>query len=281
MVAKFKKQNGSVLVFAVLLMFFAAATAITLSIVLFDEIRAAQNVDQSLKAYYAAESGIEQSLDYIILERQDKSAILEDTLTVVRGYSATFTDQASYEIDSTETVSQATELKFDLNIQASQQLDLFNPDDQSVDLGIDSIALDWKQDCPADGDNSRVEVTLIQWVPGAWFDPDSNPPIYKNIYTCGSEVPVEDYDCRAIEVSPSPGYNYRLRVKSLDCNLPQVQAQLYDNADSRINLFGQAVVKSIGSYGRSRQALEARLPWSLPLTGLADYVIFSQEDLVK
>lgn len=283
MVVKLKNQQGSVLVFSLIVMAMLFAAALSLAFLLLMQIKKGQNQDQALAAYYAAETGLEQSLDYFFTQRVDKSSNLEDTLDYIRGFYDALDTGSTYALDSIGTSGSADNVNFKLEKFGTKQLDLINPEATFASLDIDKFVLNWNDTCDA-GVPSRIELSWVQWPETGWLDESGyGEAVIKNIFTCGSLTPETGWQCKLEDVTPSPGYNYRVRIKSLDCDLPYLSAELEDALGNAVNFPGWVTLKARGSsqQGKTLQALEAQLPWRLPLSGLGDYVLFSAGDIIK
>lgn len=277
-----KNQKGSVLLFALMLMLAISVAGVTLSVLLLNEIRAARYTDESVKAYYAAETGLERSLDYLNTQRVDKSATLDDAIAAIELFNETLSNNTTYSIDSNGTSGTVADLFFSLDKDKTKQLEIFNPSDTFAPLGVEKVYIDWVQDCADPSFNSRIEVSLVEWPTGGWYDESLDDAVSKFEYTCGAITPPDPaFNCAAVESAPAALLNYRMRIKSLDCDLTLVRVYFHDASSNIVEIPGRALVKSVGAFGNSEIALEANMPWWAPVTGLGDFVLFSETDIEK
>ncbi|OGY79663.1 MAG: hypothetical protein A3B74_02730 [Candidatus Kerfeldbacteria bacterium RIFCSPHIGHO2_02_FULL_42_14] len=280
---KFFQERGSIALLSLLIMAAMAAIAVSIAFLTLGEIRSSRDSQSSLAAFYAAESGLERSLDLTTEGRIQKQTVVA-TLTSITNplggsISETLTqNDARYRISSANNTT-ATEVQFHLGQQKSQQIDLYNPDAPTTPANLRSLKLTWEDDCAG---NSWVEVTATEWA-DIWSDiTESTAPTQKYFYACAGG------NCAATSNILNTTKSYQVRVKNssvdLTCNISNMTVRAYAASDAGgdpVVLPGSITLKSEGTHRRTRQILSATLPWQAPVSGLLDFVLFSEQGIVK
>jgi len=269
------------LLLALLLIAALTATGIGLSVLIVGELRSSSNIDNSIVAYYAAETGIEQALLKVRDGRQHTtlagtiSGEAPNSLTSLSGNLTSVV--AGWKTDGS-TASENTILT-SLPKNKSAEIDLFNPDDGTA-LGIRSVQFTWSDRCPLI--ESWLEVSYVYWKLSSSTWSSDDQAVYKNIYPCGT---TGRYSCNpALADYFDPSTIYKLRVKALYCDVDNLVISAYPNINAtgnKIDISSRVNIKSVGSYANSQIALTASTPWSASIMGIFDYAIFSETDLTK
>ena len=154
------------------------------------------------------------------------------------------------------------------------QFDSFNPEDNSLSVKAESLGMSWE------ANGAWLELTMLDWDASSSFVWSDLSSVYDDLY-------ISKYlysSGEAINNALSANRNYRVRVKALYQDVYNLKIKIF-NAD---NLLGQQLtflnflrIKAIGSNRDSTQTIIAEMPRFSPLAGLFDYVIFSEEKLVK
>ncbi len=151
------------------------------------------------------------------------------------------------------------------------QVDLYDPDGGTA-AGVESVKIEWAPDCVAPA-TSNVEVAYIGWdVAMGWSA--SSEQRFQYSYLAS---PV-------INNGFASNKSYRLRIKSLYCNANNVTVTAWggDNAGApQKEIPARIVLSSVGEYGALEQAIRMNMPRKSPMSGLYDYVLFSECSLVK
>ncbi|MFA6028050.1 MAG: pilus assembly PilX N-terminal domain-containing protein [Patescibacteria group bacterium] len=264
-----KNQKGSIILYATVLMMGASAIALTLSFVVLISVRMSDNFSNMINAYSAAETGLEKSLYEIKANKQDKSAGMEDTLTEVDVFSGTLTNaESSYSVDADN--DKVDTLTFDLKKGQSKQIDLFNEEDGSsiMPTGPGTIFMSWT--------TSGCSVQAAEFGVKSFTKGTAAPSIISPedfIVTLPSGSP---YDYALLE-----DMSHIVRLKSLGCDLNDVEMHL--SAEGYINypLPNYITIESEGVSGKTSIKLRADTIWKPPLSGIGDYVLFSEQSLNK
>jgi hypothetical protein len=240
-------ESGSVLLYAVLSLAVMVNVMIIVTNIVVIEIRQSANVDQSTRAWYVAESGIEKSL----------YAYRKEETTLPDG-DCGFAGKVCSLAISTNSV---TSYRFRLDPNESFELPLTA--DESV---VESLKLTWQS-----SNGSWLEVTLMEWDPLALNWSDSN--VNKVLLSGGS----------GFINAPQAGKRYKIRVKGLYA-LAGGDLALYsgnNGTGAAVTIPSSVSFVATGDYGSSSQRLTVTMPPAPSVHGLFDYVLFSERPVVK
>lgn len=254
-----KNQKGTVLLLALLVMASIVVAGIGLGQILINQLRQAILLDNSIIAYYAAESAIESSLY--------KIRGLDIPLSSLP-LSGTLDNNAEWTL---EYKNSRPDITTNIMENKTYQLDLFDPDDLSWMPGIEALKFSWEGP-------GQLEVAYTSWTPA--------PSI---------TWPQEQYEVvtPAISFMP-PGiiYNgivgnkaYRIRLRAIGGDIYNLNITGWaDDAASpgnQVDLPSHITLEANGSIGRARQAVSASIPRHAQLSGIFDFVLFSEEPIAK
>lgn len=269
-----ENQQGSIIVYAVIIMMVIIAIVFSVMFVFLNSLRSQTIIDESAKAYYAAESGLEKSL-YAIRVNRDEKAGLNTTVTEITGYqNETLDNDSEWSIDS--ITDSEDSVSTPLGQLDAVEVNYYNPDDFSTSIIDYTSQLDitWTEavSCPGLTD---VEITINQWHAGYWpEDPDKEDIVYKYLASGGSHIE-----------ALNSGWFYQIRARPLDCDLDDITIASVERVPplhvDPIPIYGEITITSIGESGRSRQALVAQTTWQAPVYSLYDFALFSECDIVK
>lgn len=277
---QFKKQSGAVLVMSLIILSLIMVSVLAVSKLISGEIKVSLNTDNSIVAYYAAETGIEKGLqsikyarasgDWDLFKNLEKNPAQE-----IGGSQLTFNILASRVTSTDFTV-------YNLSTTSPAYLDIMDPSGNllNIDWGPDnySYAIDWEiADCFPGHVADRLEVTLSSFA--------SNFTDYETIKRvalcdCGYDT---SNVCNRELTSASIGDNkyYRLSFKPLDGYVAKLKFNLYKTGPELFGILSEAKIISQGNYRKSKYPLQVRLPALTPLSNVFSYIIFSEEDIVK
>lgn len=251
------------MVISVLIMSIMGVIVFALSTSVIQQIDFSQNIDNATLAYYGAESSMEQAL---YDARKLNIIHLQD--------SGEFSNNVTWKrtIDPTQEFMQFKKIPKNTFVQ----VDLFDADDPSCSsVETTRIACDWESmNLEWEGDGT-VELTITSWVADSVID--YNPEQYTEVRYISATTPWILNDLES-------GKNYRLKIKSLLDDISLVTLTLYaeDNAIGDIvSIPNFLTIYGEGSYRHNKQALTVKIPRKVPLSSLYDYVIFSEDDIVK
>jgi hypothetical protein len=227
-------------------------TATGLTAVILSSLRQSRAIDEAITAYYAAESGIEKGIyEFRRLEQVpgEETADLENN----SNYSRT--------VLTKEPVIFAGTLLEDNFIEVA----LYDPDQPTLATNIATVNVSWSDTC---GGCSMLEASMVGWQAGGPVVWDPNATILR--FLGGSAV-----------LSALPNRLYRLRLFAKLDNLDNLQIRAYSSGGIPIDLPGRVTISSLGSFATAKQRIVASMPRQTPLSGLYDFVIFSECSLVK
>lgn len=263
-----KNQQGSIVIYATFLMIILCSIVTLLAYLILVSIRATSNSKQSIIAFYAAESGLEKSLFSIKTNRDNQSQTLASTITSMNGstalaYSSRDVILADY--------SSTTELDFSLLKGQSKQIDVFNPDSGlSILTASDTANLSWTaSSCTGASNPAEFGIKEFSGLGGAaWGD------IFDTDYLVS--LPAASPFTQAL----LPNYNYQIKIKALECDLSDVHFSI-TSGSTPIALPNYITIRSTATNGKASIKLQADTIWKLPLSGLGEYVLFSEDTITK
>ncbi|MBU1037034.1 pilus assembly PilX N-terminal domain-containing protein [Patescibacteria group bacterium] len=143
---RYKKESGAILILALLIMSVVITVSLGASLLVISETKQSRQLDQSVMAYYAAESGVERALYQVRKQDFDREEFNQ--------MNEQLSNNSSYRLvaKDTENVVYAT-----IAMNESYQLDLYNPHslDQLED-SIKSLAISWDHE-------AWLEINWICW----------------------------------------------------------------------------------------------------------------------
>jgi hypothetical protein len=253
-------QPGNVLLYALLVIAAILSSAIVISNFVQSSVRQTTQINNYAKAYYTSESGNERLLYSV---RKEGTIPAEGDCGLPAG---------SLDCSWENAKGPMNEIEVWLEKDQTFQFDLFDPDNNKSSLGVESIWLDWTNP------TGRLEVTKVGWDVNQFVrwpeHPDSSVEKMIFSHTSGG----------AIDNSPVNYENYRVRIKPLYYRAGWLTIKLYDQDNAGGNLVGLPYyvnIKTRGSYNDVNAVLSTHTTRSNPALGLFDYVLFSEQSLVK
>jgi len=254
-----KDNKGTVLLLALLLMASIVITGVGMGHIIISELQQSTLIDHSIIAHYSAESAIESALYQI----RALDTPLDDL-----PLSGELANGATWELAWSNVRSNIT-----VNIPQDQtyQLDLFDPDEFDWQPGIEALRFTWEGP-------GKLEVAYIGWEP--------KPAII---------WPEQDYEVVTPPIAPpSTVYTalnafmaYRIRLKAIDGDINDLNITAWSTdvapppPGTQVDLPTHITLEATGAYGKSRQALSASIPRFNQLSGIFDFVLFSEEEITK
>jgi hypothetical protein len=260
-------QRGSALIITMLVVTAISATAFGLSRIFLADVRIAASLEDSLKAYYTAEAGVEEGLLRYRIDRNNTQ--LNDTVTPV---TRTLVD-GNYTMVTTFLARAALAagrvsgtVSFDTEIDSNPDYPGGNVDqDETVEIYAPSSAgnvqLSWVWSRTPSADDQGLEITTVH--PNGTFDKVLIPRTQ-----LVAQVPSADREA--------------IRVKPLGGELDWI-AFGASPAPGSIPI-GRTIqtIDATGTVGRAKRRLEATLSRrSGSIVGLFDFVLGSEEDLIR
>jgi hypothetical protein len=229
-------------------------TTTGLTAVILSSLQQSRAIDNAIVAYYAAESGVEESVFRL---RRDgvmpPSSASPQSLANNSAWTVT--------VAPSEPVVYAGNLTQD----SFTEIALYDPDQPTTATNIASVSVTWLDDCLG---CSVLEAAMVSWLSGGPIAWDPNAATYR--FTGGSAT-----------LSAASGKLYRLRLMARSGGFQNVQVRAYDVAGAAVPVPGRVRIEAIGAFSTVRQRLTAVMPRELPLSGLYDFVVFTECSLVK
>lgn len=213
-------------------------------------------VDNSLVAYYAAESAIEEGLFRFRRDGDPPGAV---TTPQVLDNGAEWTRQ----IETAEPVIYMTIPKDSL-----AEVALYDPDEPIETTTIKSVKVWWNDDC---GGCSVLHTTLVGWLPQAISEFESTT--YR--YTWNPASPTVTIPLGGLQQL------YRLRLRADGGTMEDVEIRAVDASGADVDLPGRVKIDARGHYVNTQQRLTVTMPRQVPLSSVYDFVVFSECSLVK
>jgi len=249
------ENKGSILLLALLIMTSVMVASVGMSSLILGSLQQTRLLDNAAIAYYAAESGVEDAL--FTARRLD--AKLDAQSSAMLGNGATW----SRSVSTKETVLHVGTLPQD----AVAEVALYDPDDVDAVLDISFVKVTWDDACTG---ASILRSTLIGWDATGW-----TPNAVMNQF-------VHSPDGALIAIPTSRLHRLRLIAKNCDLQNVVVTA-LKDTVGvlTAVDIPGRLKIVATGTYANVNQTLTATIPRRTPLSGLFDFVLFSECSLVK
>lgn len=249
-----KDNKGSVVLYAVFLMMALSATAMITAFVVLAATRFTGNSTRAASAFYAAESGIESSLYKIKDYRDDKNTV-SAAIADIDNDNGTLSNDATYIVNAVNDYK--TSLEFDLPAYESRQIDIFDPDTGGSLLSSDgTLSFDWDNTVVCD-----MEVILHEFTSATLI---SGPTIINYTYSSADSIGL------------AAGFSYKIKIKALTCDLENVTVAI-----SNLYFPNYIKITSTGEMGTASFPMQAETIWNPPLSGLGEFVLFSESEITK
>jgi len=255
-----KNKKASVLLLALLMMSGMIMAGLGLGTLVVNEIKQARNIDNSVIAFYMADLGGEESL-YHIRKTDEAFTEIKNKLEPEKDVGG---GKVQRKLDDSEPYI-FTNLKENEDLY----IDLYDPDNINSSAGIKSINLTWQNADDCGLGSAGIEFNYIEWTPGSSLDWDSKS--HEFIYL-NSPAAINSF---------SPAHSYQIRIKALNCGVKNLQIEAHNSEGNMAKIPNRIVIKSIGSFEKTKQAIKVIVPRKSPLSGLYDYILFSEKSLIK
>ncbi|MFA4936781.1 MAG: hypothetical protein WC575_00600 [Patescibacteria group bacterium] len=262
------KQRGNVLLLALLLLASGIVGGLTVAVLVISELRQASSIDNALVAYSDAESGLEQTLYDV---RQEEICLNGDC-----------DDGQNY--NNCKNVANC-----EVNINSSSQvvIPLLKKDETfQLDLepgvnndNIEYFEVYWTE---ASADHSYLEITFINKTVDGFevLKPNSGSPYVCDFTSTAGECLETENDPISFStggVLLNSDNTNQVRFKALYNNIINLRIEPGDNKKFSHYLD----VKSRSQKKNVQQVLQTNIPSQLPAYGFVDYVLFTEQAIVK
>lgn len=250
------RQQGSVLLFALLVMSSVVIGSIGLGSIILDMLQQTKISDDSIIAYYAAESGVEEAL-YNAREtgRIPPSFSQQEPRSLPNGAEWWGEVTGSMEV-----------VYADVGRYGFVELNLFDPDAPTIATDIDHIEIVWENA------GSVMRASVASWFPDGQISWEEDAARLQ---------PFELFGGSASLSLGSPSKLYKLRLRAKEDALGNVTVRAYDSSNNQVPIPGQVRIDMNGDFVNSERRLIAKMPRGAPLSRIFDYVVFSECSLVK
>jgi Tfp pilus assembly protein PilX len=250
------RQRGSVLLLALLIMTTVIVSSVGLSSLILSSLQQSRVIDNSVVAYYAAESAIEDALFGI--SQDDDGIPLSDAQTL--GNGADWQRGVATAENALYTV-----LPEDDFIEVA----LYDPLQPITATDLATVRVWWTDECSG---CTAIQASLVGWLPQqvAWDQDASTRTVRAAWSPSGLALPIA-----------SPFRLYRLRLRALFGDLKNVDIRVFNDADEPRDIPGRIRIDARGDFLDAQQRISVTLPQREPASGLIDFAIYSECSIVK
>jgi hypothetical protein len=255
---------GNILPLALIMMMIILMGGIGIGAVVMEGSKRAAESDQSVTAYYMADSGVERQIYEI--GKNNQSLAYVNTLGGTYFNGGKWVSTGGLELPTSKTIARVTTSSFAV-------LDLFDPDDVSRYFNIGQMRLTSSKDpaCPV-GSESRMEVSYAYW------EVNLGIPSFPTNDQFKIEPKNATYNMVLVL---DPDQRYRIRLKTFDCDAINVTASFYDASGNLRPYPGDITLSAEGTYLTASQKIAVTMPKLDVLSGVFGFVLFSECTLVK
>ncbi|MDX9892822.1 MAG: hypothetical protein RB292_00205 [Patescibacteria group bacterium] len=301
-------KKGMVLVLSILIISTILASSAIFANLIIRQIQQVRLIDQSIQAYYLAESGVERAMHQV----RKREAVKYDDCDLVQAGSVCqpdgvcsgtagevfciTTNEGDLEVLGNWQVSTENENETTVWLDEgdSFQIELFSPYQvlDSNGNGIESFRIQ----TDLGGYAMAGEITNVTWLTGETPDCYNGYAIPKPAIVrgdiifndLGSTPYLTKFDSDDPEIDPDCFYTLRIS----NAKFPSAQggqftisifskSQDVDPLVDRLAIPSRLIINSQATFGQSLQRLTVRTPMRPPVSGLYDFVLFSEVEIVK
>lgn len=280
---------------ALVILLLMMSSALLLGTYLREELKMTLNATNSIAAFFAADSGLEKSLYYLKYGMQESDLSIFEQLESGSPFNISGSD-ASYEYEAatvTSPVPTAAELAqgqhtfsaYDIGTSTSAQVSILDPTGEvtGINWGSNPSGLNysytvfWKiRGCFPDHASDKLEVSHVSFTDN--FGEVQND---SRIIICNCALSSEDWcDSSVSQFVVYDNRYYRFSFRPLDAKVDQIGFDLYEDFDI-VGIRSEVFLNVKGFYHNSQAVLQARLSAGESISDVFNYIIFSEEPLVK
>jgi hypothetical protein len=275
-------QEGIVLVMALMILTVVLVSVLALSRILLNEVKMSINLNNSMVSFYSAESGIEKSLYYIKYSRQQNDFASFDSLDTIGSniYTLGEVEDGQSVTIAMSTTTAADFYQYNVTTSSPAHVNIIDPagDISNIDWGAGQIEYQYRvywelEDCFPSKVNHRIEITDV-----SFSDNFTEPYVktYVRICDCAYDSNQCNDDLTALNALTNKFHRFSFRP--LDSTIRQLS---FDLDAGNIGILSEADIEVYGNYKNSQYYIKVRLPSLNPVSNVFDYVIFSEEELIK
>jgi hypothetical protein len=290
-ISQTKQQSGMILILVVLVIGTVLTTAAIFANLIIREIQQSRLLDQSIQSYYLAESGAERAL-LQIRYRQAISQCPGSQTCLENGYCSGNNDLPCINRDNTGlNILSGWQIKVEnekstvvtLQPGESFQVDLFDPL-QSESSNIDGISIVNKSESQSlNLYGTFINITnILKNVLAS--NCEMQPPVFKGRINLNQYLNMNALSGQTILRDCA----YTFRLQNNDQADARVEISVYQRQNQQgqivlapLDIPSRLIIDSTAIFGDSFQRLKVKTPMRPPLSGLYDFVLFSEEKVVK
>ena len=257
---------GNILPLALVIVAIMVLGGLAVSAIVMEDNRRASETDLSTYAYYMADSGIERQL-YEVRKKDSSAATLASL-------SMTFPNGGTWKYDA--EYAQETQKNFSLiQLNNFAALDIFDPDNVGA-AGVANLYITWENGPDCGMNNAELEVGWAEWA-----------IVAGNIIPSPFQIhwPALDPTLHAGDVGLDVGKSYRIRLRPKACSAKNVNVRTCSSGSGAacpmMNYPGDLSIAAEGTYRGATQKISAVMPKTNVLSGLFNFVVFTEEELNK
>lgn len=254
-------KKGQVILLALLIMAVVLVVALAIGTLMVRELRMAANIARSAIAYYAAESGLEEEL-----WKAWKNPPIDEL-----GYGKSLLNQASWKLTKRDAPTEEFTDR-DLERDKSEQI-YFPVDDPDIPKVKCVKFTSWTPDVTP----AWLEYKVVSW-PKNSFQP-SEIKTKEGLLDAPLNVPIN----LAEGIADPVNYHHFFRFKPLH-NGVTYSLEGYEDTGCSTKVAiggGKLEITSTGTYAKVQRSLSITFYPRPPLHGIFDYVLFSDESIIK
>lgn len=244
---------------SILIMSGMVTAASSFAVITMQNLKQSISVDNGIRAFYSAETGVEDAL-YEIRKNETEISDLNNDV----GY---LSNGAAWSRTIAKDIQQLAK-----NIDENDflEINLFDADSSLSALSnpIKSLGLSWTDEGSQD---AWIEAQITPW--------DSNGDIgipFTRLISPGSSG--------IVNLQGADNVLYKVRIKPLYDDVQDMTIIAHSELNAQgntVDIPGFLTIYSTGSFSRTNQVVRALMPHRAPLSGNFGYVLFSEESLIK
>ncbi|EKD79656.1 MAG: hypothetical protein ACD_41C00016G0003 [uncultured bacterium] len=270
-----KLARGSTLVLVLFIMLVAMVITTTVTTVVLNNLRTTIAFNQHAHGLYAMESGVERVLYYTQYARSNETIGAEKTAADTTGLTGDLDNKASYVTAVTVENAPAIDLAEGETVQWDFYEEDYTAGYRLVPItDLDTIVITWSEASACSSGTSQIEVSFSSWTEFNWED-ISDPGTVQTHFTatCGASC--------SYTLGVDSSHLYKVRVKSLNCDISDVEATPYDTYGAVLDVANTMNISATGEYGEVSRTGGATVPWNPALAKYFEFVLFSEEPVSK
>jgi hypothetical protein len=277
-------QEGVVLVMSLMILLVMVTSVVALSQVIIGEIKMTRNADNSIIAFYAAESGIEKTMYFLKYAKEEDDFTFFNRLGEAPYSSGVIDNERGFIIQQASSSAPYYETYY-VTTSTPARVDIVQPGENipAASVGLpQSYKLEWRiDDCLEDDHASdKLEISYTSLYKDGGDNLQANTHQVLAVCGCGpGSDSCIDYTSNNLDDNKAYYFSFR----PLNDMVTYLKFTPYTLND----LLGEPYLPSEldiavdGYYRQSLHNISVRLPAFSPVTDVLMYVIFSESDLEK